>query len=48
MALGQLVASGGDIDVGKVSKSPCEYFVVVGFNVAPLGEPQSDVQNVTR
>ena len=32
------------IDIGKVVLHPREYFGVVGFFIAPLGEPQSAAQ----
>ena len=38
----------GQNGIGKVSARPSNYFDVVGSNVAPLGQPQSAVQNLTR
>ena len=42
---GQPLTSRCQIDIGKVVLHPREYFGVVGFFIAPLGEPQSAVQD---
>ena len=44
MILSQAVTAVGQIDFGKVSSRPCEYFGVVGCVLAPLGELRAAVQ----
>ena len=44
MILSQAVTAVGQIDVGKVSTRPCEYFGVNGCVLAPLGEARVAVQ----